>query len=237
MNPGGQHPGFHEQQNTPQSQMPSNFNNMGVPSSAQLQANFNTRNAMLQAFNQGPMSRQLELMGLAQNQQHQNPQAGPPNFGNRIGQPPQQGGLNGQNQQPQQGLFSSPSMQPSEAHRGSPPHPTSQTPGSMPTPQGGMQQNGQGMPAGRRPMTFNELRDRATAIQEFIRKQETAAMNLNNQRSSIEPANFMAQMQTLAAEVREKKALLQKVVQAMNQMHPQGASNGSGPQGASPGNV
>src|ERR1700683_4057760 len=72
-----------------------------------------------------------------------------------------QGGMNGQPGQNQQGQFSSPAMQASDANRASPPHPSSQSPGSMQTQQGGMQTNGQGVPAGRRPMTFLELKARA----------------------------------------------------------------------------
>ena len=195
---------------------------------------------MLHAFNQGTMSRQLELMGLAQNQTHSNTQPSPANFAARMTQ--QQGGMNGQPGQNQQGqtmIFSSPVMPASDMNRTSPPHPTSQTPASMPIQQGGLQPNGQAMPAGRRPMTLNELKDRAAQIQAFIAKQEATAMSLNSNRASVEPATFMAQMQGLAADVKNKKELLSKVLQAMNQMAPQGSNNtnGNGPQGGNPGTM
>ena len=109
----------------------------------------------------------------------------------------------------------------------------------MSTQQGGTQTNGQGVPAGRRPMTFLELKDRATQIQAFITKQEAMAMSLNANRASVDPPTFMTQMQSLAADVRAKRELLSKVVLAMNQTAPQGLnnSNGIGPQGGNPGNM
>jgi hypothetical protein len=234
MNTPGQHPGYHDQHGPQQSnsQMSAGFgSNMGIPNATQLQANFNTRNAMLHAFNQ-PISRQLDMMGL-QNQQHQNAQGGPANFAARMAQ--QQSGMNGQSQQSQQGqptIFSSPAMQASDVNRASPPRPSSQTPGSM-NQQGSMQANGQGMPPGRRQMTFLELRERASQIQAYIVKQEAAAMALNNNRASVEQGSFMAQMQALAADVRGKKELLAKLGQAMNQA----TSNGNGPQGGNPRNL
>jgi hypothetical protein len=236
MNAPGQHPSYHDQHGPQQSnsQMPAGFgSNMGIPNATQLQTNFNTRNAMLQAFNQ-PISRQLDMMGL-QNQQHQNAQGGPANFTARMAQQQQQQQQSGPSQQGQPTIFSSPAMQTSDANRASPPRPSSQTPGSMPNQQGGMQANGQGMPPGRRPMTFHELRERASQIQAYIAKQESAAMNLNTNRASVEQGSFLAQMQALAADVRGKKELLAKLVQAMNQATSNG--NGNGPQGGNPRNL
>ena len=241
MNASGQHPGFHDQQGSQQSQsqVPASFgSNTGIANPTQLQANFNNRNAMLQAFNQGPMSRQLELMGLAQNQQHPNPQVNSANYAARMAQQQQQGGMNSQNQQGQPTLFSSPAMQTSDTNRSSPPHSSSQTSGSMPNQQVSMQTNGQGMPPGRRPMTLVELRDRASQIQAFIAKQEAAAMNLNHNRASLEQAAFLTQMQVLANDVRSKKELLSKILQAMHQLAPQGSSGGgNGPPGVNPGTM
>lgn len=96
-----------------------------------------------------------------------------------------------------------------------------------------MQANGQGLASGRRPMTFLELRDRAQQIREVIAKQEATAMGLNNSRASVEQSAYLNQMQALAADVRSKKDLLTKVVQAMNQMQ----NSGNGSQGTSPGNM
>ncbi|KAF7967708.1 hypothetical protein HWV62_33335 [Athelia sp. TMB] len=84
-----QHPGFHDQQQG-QPQMPGNFPNMNA---GQMQ-NFNRNAAMMQAFNQTNVFRQLELTGMAQQQQHQTPQAVPPNFAARIAS--QAAGMNGQ---------------------------------------------------------------------------------------------------------------------------------------------
>ena len=240
MNSPGQHPGYHDQYASQQGnpQMPAGFaSSMGIPNSTQLQANFNNRNAMLHSLNP-PMSRQLEMIGM-QNQQHQNPQGGPANLAARLAQQQQQqSGMNGQNQQGQSTLFSSPTMQAGDVNRASPPHPSSQPPGSMPNQQGGMQANGQAVPPGRRPMTFLELRDRATQIQAYIAKQETAAMALSNNRGSVEQGSFMTQMQALAADVRNKKELLSKLAQAMNSMtQASNNSNGNGPQGANPRNL
>jgi hypothetical protein len=240
MNAPGQHPSFNDQQGSQQSQsqVPVGFGStIGIANPTQLQANFNNRNAMLQAFNQGPMSRQLELMGLAQNQQHPNPQVNSANYAARMAQQQQQGGMNSQNQQGQPTLFSSPAMQTSDTSRSSPPHSSSQT--SMPNQQVNIQTNGQGIPPGRRPMTLVELRDRASQIQAFIAKQEAAAMNLSHNRASLEQAAFVAQMQALVNDVRSKKELLSKVLQAMNQLAPQGSinSSGNGPPGVNPGTM
>jgi len=238
MNNPGQHPGFHDHQTSQQNQPQTSAgfgSNMGIPNSTQLQGNFSNRNAMLQAFNQGPMSRQLELMNLAQSQQHQNPQAGPANFAARMAQQHQQSGMSGQNQQGQASLFSSPSTQASDANRTSPSHPPSQTL-SIPNLHGGMQANEQGLSPGQRNMTYLELRDRITQLRSLIAKQEAAAMSLSSNRASVEQGTFLNQMQALAAEVRSKKDVLARLMQAMNQAS-QGSNSGSGPQGANPGNM
>jgi hypothetical protein len=237
----GQHSGFHDQQSGQQGQpqIPSGFgSNIGLPNSSQLQANFNNRNAMLHTFNQAPMARQLELIGMTQNQQHPNPQTSSASFAARMAQQ-QQGGMNGQpgQNQGQPTLFSSPIMPASDARRASPSHPSSQAPGSIPNQQGGMQPNGQGVPGSRRALSLLELKDRASQIQSFISKQEATAMNLNSNRSSVEPTVFMAQMQALAADVRNKKELLAKILHTMNQMAPQGLNNSNGTQGGNSGNM
>jgi len=89
------------------------------------------------------------------------------------------------------------------------------------------------VPPGRRPMTFLELKDRATHIQAFITKQEATAMALNSNRASVDPVTFMAQMQNLAADVRTKRELLSTVVLAMNRM----SCNGNDPRGGNLGNM
>ena len=89
------------------------------------------------------------------------------------------------------------------------------------------------VPPGQRPMTFLELKDRATHIQAFITKQEATAMALNSNRASVDPVTFMAQMQNLAADVRTKRELLSTVVLAMNRM----SCNGNDPRGGNLGNM
>jgi len=229
MNAPSQHSGFHDQQGGQQgqNQMPTNFGN--VANSAQLQATINARN--LQGLGQSAFSRQIEMMNLAQNQQHQNPQIGPPTFVTRMPQHQQhQASMNAQSGQNQgQPLFGS---QPAtDANRGSPPHPA-QIPGPAQV------SNAQNLPAGRRPMTYTELRERAATLQAFIAKQESMAMTLSNNRALVDHTTFMNRMQQLAAEVRGKKELLAKVTQAMNAVGPQGqGQNSNGSQGGNPGNL
>ncbi|KIM85799.1 hypothetical protein PILCRDRAFT_345353 [Piloderma croceum F 1598] len=107
--------------------------------------------------------------------------------------------------------------------------------GSMSNQHGSMQANGQAMPPGRRPMTFLELRERASQIQAYITKLQAAALALNTNRASVGQASFLTQMQALAADYRSKKELLAKLVQAMNQATSN--SNGNGPQGGNPRNL
>ncbi|KZP27348.1 hypothetical protein FIBSPDRAFT_928183 [Athelia psychrophila] len=195
-----QHANFHDQQQG-QAQMPAQFGGMN-PGASQNFGNNQNRAAMMQAFNQSQVSRQLELMGMAQNQQHQSPQAAPANFAGRMAQ---QGGM-GQAGQPQGSpMFSAGQLQ-AEGSRASPPHPA-----QLPN-----QPGAQGLPAGRRPMNFGELRDRAMQIQAYITQQENLAMSLNTQRQGMDPNLFMSKMQTLAGEVRNKKELLSKLTAAMS---------------------
>jgi hypothetical protein len=238
INTTGQHSGFHDQQGGQQNQaqMSANFGSVGMPNSAQLQASIHTRTPM-PALGPSSIERQIEMLGRAQNQQHQNPQIGPPSFVNRLPQHQhQQASMNGQSGQSQgQSLFGS---QSTDVNHGSPPHPT-QTAGSMALQQGGTQPNAQGLPAGRRPMTLNELRERASYLRNYIAKQENVAVNMNNNRASIEPGAYMTQMGQLIAEVKIKKDLLTKVLQAVNAMTPQGQNNGNpnGSQGGNPGTM
>lgn len=238
MNAPSQHPAFHDQQGGQQNQaqMSANFGNVGMTSSTQLQANINGRPS-LQAL--GPnISRQIEMLNLAQNQQHQNPQLAPPTYVTRMAQHQQQQvSMNGQPGQNQgQPLFGS---QPAtDVNRGSPPHPA-QLPGTVSHPQGAMQSNPQGLPAGRRPMTYLELRDRATQLRSVIAKHESMAAALSQSRASIEQGVFLNRMALLGAEIKTRRDLLTKVVQAMNTMAPQGQNTGNpnGSQGGNPGNL
>lgn len=219
--PMNQHPNFPDQTNGQATQMPANFGNMNSPTAPHSQQ----RSALINAFNssQGLMSRQLDMMGLAQNQQNQNPQLGPSGVAGRPNQP--QNGMPGQNQ-PQPMLFSSPMAQHTEPHRGSP-HPAAQTPASAANMQSFMQSNSSGTPDGRRAMTLVELKERATSLQQFIREREAFAMNLTQNKATMDHATFTAQMQNLAAEVQTKRDLLIKVVDAIKRMAP-GFMNGSG---------
>jgi hypothetical protein len=219
---------FHDQANQqPQSHMPPNFANMGIPTQS-LQQSLNSRNAMLQAFqpNQGHnnnISRQLELMGLAQSQQAQN---GSMNFATRMApQQQHQAGLSaqsGKNQPSQVDIFSPQALGPNEGmRRPSPSHPTPLPSGHIGNQQS-MQPNNQGMPAGRRHMTFGELKERATALRAMINNQENAILQFTSQRAGLPDAEFMTKMQSLKADLKNKRDYLNKVVHAITQMAPNG---------------
>ncbi|KZP32174.1 hypothetical protein FIBSPDRAFT_510821 [Athelia psychrophila] len=116
-----------------------------------------------------------------------------------------QGGM-GQAGQPQGSPMFSAGQPQAQGSRASPPHPA-QLPNQPGT---------QGLPAGRRPMNFSQLRDRAMRVQAYITQQEDLAMSLNTQRPGMDPNLFMSKMQILAGEVRDKKELLSKLTAAMS---------------------
>jgi hypothetical protein len=226
---GAQQPSFHDQ--ATQQSIPSNFPNTAMANPSQIQQ-LNSRNAMMQAFqanNQGHMSRQLELMGLTQNQQSQSGYSA-----RMVQQQQQQANMNnqsGQSQSSQPDLFSSPSMPAADGMHSSPSHSSSHTPGPMGNQQASsVQQNGQGLPAGRRHMNFQELRERAQQIQALITQQEQTAIQLSNQRAGVSDADFILKMRALTSDIKNRKELLSRVISAMSASAP----NLNGP---SPGNV
>jgi hypothetical protein len=185
---------FHDpsvNQQQPQPHMSAGFPAMtggSLPNSASLQS-LNSRNAAMMAFqaSQGPqaphLSRQLDLMALAQNQQPQNGIT----FPNRLEQQQrqqqqqqqqqaQQQHLQAMNQSSPSDMFSSPGMA-SADRRPSPAHPNIQPPNPM----GGQpQQQALPQPAQRRPaMTLAEMTERATALRAHIASQEQALQNFN----------------------------------------------------------
>lgn len=215
-----------------QGHMPNNFSNMAMQN---MQQSLNSRNAVLQQAFQASQehSRQLELIGLAQNQQPQNGI----NFAARLAQQQHQANLNGQpgqNPSSQPDIFSSPALSSSEGIRTSPSHSASQPPPVvMGTQHPPMQQNAQGVPTGRRPMTFQELRERAQNLQAVIAQQEQLVMQISNRRAGTPDSVFIPKMQNLTNEIKTRKEYLHKILQAMSQMH--GISNANGPPGGNAG--
>jgi hypothetical protein len=200
----------------PQSHISANFPNMGIPN---IQQSINARNPMLQPYNgnnAGQMTR-LDLMGLAQNQQSQ---AGSLNFAARIGQQPQhQTVMNpqtSQNQSTQSDLFTSPGMTPSDGIRRSPSH-LAQPPPSIGNIQLGNPQNSHAPPAGRRHMTFPELRERAQQLQTSVLQRERALELLVNNRGGTSDAELMHKVQAGQTEIKREREMLAKVIQAMSQ--------------------
>lgn len=200
-----------QQQQASQTQMLPNFPSMGMPGSS-LPQSLTSRSAMLQAFNANPghpNMRQLELIGLAQNQQPQNGV----NFATRQQQLQQ--GMNGQQGMPHASpdMFSSPGMSNETLRRPSPNHANAQ----VAAPMGGqqpMQVNGQ-VPS-RRPMNFNELNERASTVRGLINAQELNMTQMGARGSAADPI-FMGKMRALAADLKSKKEYLNKVLHAMGQ--------------------
>ena len=179
------------------------------------------RNALLQAANQSQMSRQLEMLQQRGGQYH---------FPNR---PAQSIGVNGAPQpgqipnNPSEATFSSPAG-PSDPLKNSPamlPVQQLQPPQGVPPTGQSLQPNMQGMPAGRRPMTYNELKERHSQIKEVLGQLEGAATQLSGQRNSMPESVFMPKMQMILKEIQTKREYLAKVTQAM-QMNTTGFSAG-----------
>ena len=196
------------------------FPNMGIPNSSQLQQSLNPRNPVLQAAfsgqNAGPLSR-LDIMSLqqqSQQQQQQRPQNPQLNFPPRMPQQPQhQAAVNistGPNQSTQDELFPPPAVVSAEGIRRSPSHPAHQPGNQSVNPPGPT-----GIPPGRRPMTFPELRDRAMQLQTAVNQRESAMVQLSNQRAGMSDVEYMRLMQTWSSEVKQHKEILGKLVEAM----------------------
>lgn len=210
--PSQQQQAFHDQSNAQsqgQTHMSPAFSNLGMNPSIH-----NSR-TMIQAF-QNPghnVTRQLELIGLAQNQQ---PQNGPINFGARLN--PQQRiqpTLNGQQGlgQSAQDIFS-PGLTSNDAiRRPSPSHPNAQPAVSMGNPP--LIPPNHGMAGNRRQMTLTEMGERGVALQNVINQQEQAMSQYNAQRATIPEATFMGRMRLYMADLKTKKDYLAKLHAAM----------------------
>ncbi|KAJ7104308.1 hypothetical protein B0H15DRAFT_809422 [Mycena belliarum] len=232
--PGGPQ-GFLDPSNQQQpSQSHPGFQNMGI-SNPSLQT-LNNRTAMLHAMQQQPNSsaaqRQLELMGLAHNQQPQNahnqqPQNSPLNFAHRM----QQQALNNQpgmsQAQPQQSEnFLSPSMANSDVmRRASPSHPAQQPGGSQ-----GPNANGQPLPQVNR-ASFLTLQERASNLKNIITAQENQLVQLTSQRARIGDASFMDKVRSVSADLKNRKEHYGRLLNFLHQIQSQmnnGAMNGGG---------
>ncbi|KAK7032988.1 ARID domain-containing protein [Favolaschia claudopus] len=216
------------------SQSHPGFQNMGMSNPS-----LNNRNAMLQAFQQpnNPAAhRQLELMGLAHNQQ---PQNGPIHFANRMqhqalngSSPP--GGMGQPQQQPGPETFLSPSMQNAEAmRRPSPSHPSAPSqPGPSMNSMPPNLPNGMpaGMPNGPPPQvsraSFVALTERATNLKNIITNQESQLVSLTSQRTRIGDASFMDKVRTVSADLKNRKEHYARLVNFLHQIQAQLQANG-----------
>jgi hypothetical protein len=206
MNAPSQSSPFHDHPSQPnQAHMSPNFANMNMQT-AQIQS----RNAALLAY--ANQNRQLELMGLAQNQQN-----GTTNFSARLAQQQQQqqqqqlqGGMNAS--QTQADMFSSPAIPSADGVRGSSAHLVSQQAGMMGGQPSQITLNGQPLPTGRRPMTLSELVERAQQLQRTVNQYENAILQLQGRQSEV---GYNLKMQSLTTELKAKKESYAKVVQAL----------------------
>ncbi|KAJ7052513.1 hypothetical protein C8F01DRAFT_1375908 [Mycena amicta] len=165
--------------------------------------------------------RQLELLGLAHNQQ---PQNGPVNFANRMHQ---QAALNGQRigqqpQQPQQPETFLAAPGPNPMRQPSPSHQQ----GQPPAPQ-------QGQPAQVTRASYVALQERAHNLKSIISNQEAQLMQLTSQRTRIGDASFMDKVRTVSADLKNRKEHYARLVNFINQIqshiqHGGGASQNMG---------
>jgi hypothetical protein len=221
----GQQPSFLEQQ---QNQTPHNMQ-MGFNGMEQHNPNFQQRQNLLH-------SRQLELMGLAHNQQNQN---SPTNLGNRVNSGlPVNGGSQGLNTfQPPNDLFNSPN----DMRRPSP-HPPLQPPlmNNQPPNGNGMPQNSRAnITVQGRTINIGDLTERAGALRNMIQTQEMAVRQLQQQRPSLPDSVFMTKMRAMQNEINSRRESLTKIMTLMNICMQQGNNGGpinvGGPsQGAPP---
>ncbi|KAJ3744198.1 hypothetical protein DFH05DRAFT_1525205 [Lentinula detonsa] len=214
-----QQPSFLDQPNQTQHNIPMGFTGMGQhnPSYQSMQHRQNMLHA-LQGNQQH--SRQLELMGLAQNQQNQN---GPTNLVNRG--VPMNGTPQGLNpHQSQNDMFSSPN----EMRRPSP-HPSMQPPSlnNQPANANGMNFRGT-VNIGGRPINLGDLTERANTLRGLIQQQEMQIHQLQAQRPNINDNVFMNRMRSSQSELAVRKESLNKIVTLMNICIQQG-NGGNGP--------
>ncbi|KAJ7158919.1 hypothetical protein C8R46DRAFT_404752 [Mycena filopes] len=194
------------------SQSHPGFQNMGI-SNPSLQT-LNNRTAMLfQQPNNPAAHRQLELMGLAHNQQ---PQNGPINFANRMQH--QQGALSGQPgmgqpQQPEN--FLSPSLQNSEAMRR--PSPSQQA--AQPAPQPGQPQHVTRA-------SYIALTERANNLKNIITNQESQLVQLTSQRTRTGDATFMDKVRTVSADLKNRKEHYNRLLNFIHQLGAQLQASG-----------
>ncbi|KAJ6607365.1 hypothetical protein B0H10DRAFT_2072011 [Mycena sp. CBHHK59/15] len=190
------------------SQSHPGFQNMGI-SNPSLQ-NLNNRTSMLQAFQQSnnpAAHRQLELMGLAHNQQ---PQNGPLNFAARMQSQASLNGQPGMNQPSQPENFLSPSMQPNEVmRRQSPSHSAPQNPQPNVT-----------------RASFMALQERAANLKNIISTQESQLVQLTSQRTRIGDASFMDKVRSVSADLKSRKEHYARLVTFLHQIQGQFQMNG-----------
>lgn len=225
---------FHDPLSNQQPHMSPNFPAMGggnLVNAPSLQQGLNNR-TMMQAFqasqgNHPGVSRQLELMGLAQNQQ---PQNGPINFRGTEQQQQQQRQqqqqqqqqshqqqIQAMNQPSQDALFSSPGM--ASDRRPSPAHPNLQPANPM-----GGQQPQPSQPQPQRRVTMAEISERATMLRGNISAQEQAMAQFSTQRASFSEQIFQAKMRQFATEIKNKKEYLGKMIASIHNAGAAGAN-------------
>nr|GAT60914.1 predicted protein [Mycena chlorophos] len=176
-------------------------------------------NGRFQQPNNPDANRQLELLGIAHNQQQT--QNGPVNFANRMHQ---QAALNGQRMgQPDSFLgppAGNPMRQPSPSGQPQPPVPV------VPGPQS--------QPAQVTRASYVALQERAHNLKSIISNQEAQLMQLTSQRTRIGDASFMDKVRTVSADLKNRKEHYARLVNFIGQIqsHMQHGGGQNMPMGA-----
>ncbi|KAK0470025.1 uncharacterized protein EV420DRAFT_1257420 [Desarmillaria tabescens] len=206
-----QQPPFHDPSSQRQPVGFPNLVNGGGLQAPLSQNSMQARNAMMQAItNNQNHNRQLELIGMAANQQNQN---GPMSFPSRLNaqQQPQQ--QQQQQQQPQsvnppgQGDIFAPAMGANDALRRA-------SPANPPTQMGGRPHQFTMAPNGMmRSQLPPELQSRIMSLRTVIGSGENNIRNLQNNRAGMSDVTYYAQLKTQQNEVAKAKEMLGRVIQ------------------------
>lgn len=194
-------------------QMQPNFNGLAGNASS-LQAAFRPNPAMMGSIANPQVTRQLDLMTMAQQQQHQPPQGGPINMQHRV-----QPGMVGQ---PATNMFGTP-MHPG----GDGSHAQQNQMGAM----AGVSSNGQPPmnTGGARPAQPNpspqQLLETARKIQAQILARQTELNNYANSHGSSPDNEYIVRHTQMQAEIDRHKMLFSKVQGALHGMRAQGLLN------------
>ncbi|PBL03883.1 hypothetical protein ARMGADRAFT_1004572 [Armillaria gallica] len=204
-----QQPSFHD----PSAQRQSiGFPNLvgGTGLQAPLSQNsMQARNAMMQAItNNQNHNRQLELIGMAANQQNQNSMS----FGSRLNAQQQPHHQQQQHQtvnQPGQNDIFAPTMAANDAMR-------RPSPANPPTQMGARPHQFTMGPNGIRPQLSPDVQSRIMALRNMISSGENNLRLLQNNRAGMPDTTFIAQVKTQQGDIGKAKEMLARVLQIAN---------------------